>query len=72
MPRGDKGNWGGRRITTRPDAKKPGRPRTSVQVVVDLDTAALAQRLMLHFPEIPTVEALFAHALRELAARTDD
>lgn len=27
MPRGDRSNWGGRRETTRPDAKKAGRPK---------------------------------------------
>lgn len=46
--------------------------RTKAVKIADLDVLALAQRLMLHFPEICTVEALFVHALRELAARTDD
>ncbi len=27
MPRGDRAAWGGRRVTTRPDAKPPGPPR---------------------------------------------
>lgn len=43
-----------------------------IAIRVSPEIAALAQRLMLHFPEIKTVEALFEHALVKLAETTDD
>jgi hypothetical protein len=33
---------------------------------------ALAQRLMLHFPEVKTIDDLFSFAIHRLAATTDD
>jgi len=41
--------------------------RGKVWIGIDVETAALAQRLMLHFPDVPNVESLFAYALRRLA-----
>lgn len=43
-----------------------------IAIRVTPETAVLAQRLMLHFPHIPTVEALFEYALVKLADTTDD
>lgn len=37
-----------------------------------LEDMAMAQRLMLHFPEARTIDDLFSLALRRLAATTDD
>ncbi len=57
------------------NGKRGGRPRKppTVQVNVDLDTAALAQRLMLlDWTGVSNVEQLFAYALRRLAETTDD
>ncbi len=63
-------------------AKSAGRPpksiteralfRGKVAIRVRLENAALAQRLMLHFPHIPTVEALYEYAMTKLAEMTDD
>jgi hypothetical protein len=59
-----------------------GRPPKSIEhrklfkgkiaVRVSPESALLAQRLMLHFPEIRNVEGLYEYALNELAKRTDD
>lgn len=43
-----------------------------IAIRVSPEIGQLAQRLMLHFPDIPTVEALFEHALIKLAETTDD
>ena len=44
-----------------------------IAVRISPDTAALAQRLMLHdWPDVHNVEQLFAYALRRLAGTTDD
>ncbi len=40
MPRGDRAKWGGRRQTTRPDAKKAGRPPQSTTLHIG-DAVAL-------------------------------
>lgn len=47
-------------------------PAREMVIPVDAETRLLAQRLMLHFPQVPTVEALFAYALQRLAETTDD
>jgi len=39
MPRGDRANWGGRRTTTRPDAKPTGRPKIFATVRLPLADA---------------------------------
>lgn len=36
MPRGNRANWGGRRSTSRPDAKKAGRPKVFAAVRIPL------------------------------------
>ncbi len=57
------------------NGKRGGRPRKppTVQVNIDLDTAALAQRLILRqWPGIENIEQLIAYALRRLAEMTDD
>ena len=71
-----KSNRGGRR------ANPGGRPpkaiedrkawKGKVSIRISVETAALAQRLMLHFPERPNVESLFEYALRKLAETMDD
>lgn len=43
-----------------------------LRIHVSPESGALAQRLMLHFPDVPTVEALYELAMRRLAATTDD
>lgn len=43
-----------------------------IAIRISPETAMLAQRLMLHFPQVATVEDLFACALRKLAETTDD
>lgn len=63
-------------------AKSAGRPPTciadrklfrgKVAIRISPGNAALAQRLMLHFPDIPTVEALYEYAMTKLAEMTDD
>lgn len=63
-------------------AKSAGRPpksiadrklfRGKVAIRITPENAALAQRLMLHFPHIPTVEALYEYAMTKLAETTDD
>ena len=47
-------------------------PAREMVIPVDIDTRVLAQRLMLHFPQVPNVESLFSYALRRLAETTDD
>lgn len=42
-------------------------PTREMVIVCDLETRALAQRLMLRFPDVPNVEALIALAVRRLA-----
>lgn len=59
-----------------------GRPPKSIEhralfagkipIRVAPESALLAQRLMLHFPNVSTVEALYEYALEELAKHTDD
>lgn len=39
MPRGDRTNWGGRRTTTRPDAKQAGRPKAFATVRIPIEDA---------------------------------
>lgn len=39
---------------------------------LSVEDMALAQRLMPHFPDVPNIDALFAYALHQLAAHTDD
>jgi len=74
------GKLGGRPRTTASE-KKPGKdgrvtvridPASEMVIPADIETRVLAQRLMLHFPKVATVEALFAYALRKLAETTDD
>ncbi len=43
-----------------------------IAIRVRPEIAAQAQRLMLHFPDVPNVEALFELALIRLAETTDD
>lgn len=43
-----------------------------VAIRISPDNAALAQRLMLHFPDVPTVEALYELAMLKLSETTDD
>lgn len=43
-----------------------------IAIRISPEIATLAQRLMLHFPEIKTVEGLFEYALVKLAETTDD
>jgi len=47
-------------------------PATEMIIPVDAETRALAQRLMLHFPDVPNVESLFPYAVRRLSEMTDD
>lgn len=54
------------RITIRID------PAREMVIPVDLETRMTAVRLMLHFPQVATVEDLFSYALRKLAETTDD
>lgn len=49
-----------------------GRPKQYVTIRITPANAATAQRLMLHFPQVPTVEALYEYALKKLAETTDD
>ena len=44
----------------------------AVWVPIGVETAALAQRLMLRYPDVSTVEALFVYAIQRLAETTDD
>lgn len=41
MPRGDRANWGGKRTSSRPDAKKAGRPKAFSTVKVPAAHASL-------------------------------
>ena len=43
-----------------------------LRIHVSPESGLLAQRLMLHFPDVPTVEALYELAMRRLAEHTDD
>lgn len=71
-----KKTWGGRR------SNQTGRPRIpvverkvfagKVGIRISAESAALAQRLMLHFPDVPNVEALYELAMVKLAEHTDD
>lgn len=65
------------------NGKRGGRPRQPVEARtprkdgklaawLPLEDMALAQRLMLHFPAVRTIDELFAYALRRLAETTDD
>lgn len=68
MPRG--GNHGGGRPIKQLAERAAWKGKIAIRI--DPETAALAQRLKLHFPDIPNVESLFAYALRKLAETTDD
>jgi hypothetical protein len=73
MPRGGRRTAGpGKRIGREP---KPIAERIAwkgkIAIRVTPETAARAQRLMLHFPDVPTVEALFEYALVKLAETTE-
>jgi hypothetical protein len=71
-----KKTWGGRR------PNQTGRPRIPISerkvfagkvgIRVSAESAALAQRLMLHFGEVANVEALYELAIVKLAEHTDD
>lgn len=71
---------GGRRDNhkRRPDDKRggvrvgAGRKPASVTIAVSLESAATAQQLILHFPGVSTVEALYEYALTKLAEHTGD
>ncbi len=57
------------------NGRRGGRPRKppTVQIAVDLDTAAPAQRLMLRqWPGVENIEQLIAYALRRLDETADD
>lgn len=63
-------------------SKSPGRAPKSIEhralfkgkiaIRITPENALLAQRMMLHFPDVPSVEALYEEAMRRLAATTDD
>jgi hypothetical protein len=67
---------GGRRSNPGGRPPKPIEERKEwkgkIAIRISPDSAALAQRLMLHFPQVATVEALYEYALIRLAETTDD
>ncbi len=68
-PHGSPGGPGRRPLAL--DRRKPGR-NGKITIEISPETAMLAQRLMLHFPEARNVEALFAYAMGRLSETTDD
>jgi len=46
--------------------------RGKLTIRISPESGLLAQRLMLHFPAVPNVPALYEMAMSELAKRTDD
>lgn len=53
MPRGDRQNWGGARTSSRPDAKKGGRPKGFAAVRIPIDDASpLLDFLLEHYNQI--------------------
>lgn len=43
-----------------------------IRIHVAPESALLAQRMMLHFPDVPSVEKLYEYAMVRLSQTTDD
>lgn len=54
MPRGDKWNHGGRRISARPDAKRAGRPKAFATVRIPIDDARTVLNYLNEHPLDPS------------------